>query len=149
MNYLLIVIFVTLLLITYFFHELGKTGINDHFTTPTNVQQARKFGCPIPLPDSAKNIQFGTAGAFKSYEYLVRFEASPEECRAFIKEQAVYLNANGDMTPIREAPQPEEAMFGKTPWFDIQNIKRGEMMTKGNEIWIDDDRGVFYYRRLQ
>jgi hypothetical protein len=137
----------------YVLHEIGSTDITDHFSSALSVEEARQLKCPIPLPDNAKNVRFGIAGAFGSYEYLVKFEAPVDVCRAHVL--TVFSATSGPkptLTALTEHPMPLSAprtMFGKAPWFDIENISHGESAYWGDSIWIDDDRGIFYYQRMQ
>ena len=138
------------LLTAIFFYEM-RTVITYHSDPPLTVTEARQLHCPIPLPDSAKNIQFAYAcGGLQAFEILVRFEALPPVCRAHF--QALTNSSPANLRPINSvSSRAVTDMFnaGKTSWFDIQNIVHGE--TKDNtpydnkHFWIDDDRGVFYY----
>lgn len=126
-----------------------------HYAKPLTVEEARREGCPIPLPDSARNVKFETiSGGIISFEMLIRFEASPEVCRA---EVQTVLSAK---TPPRRGPAPglevlrframpeDNDMAGRAAWFDVERINHGltadDSPASNYRFWIDEDRGVFY-----
>ena len=123
---------------------------------PVSLDQAED--CPIPLPKEAKNIRFYARFQFNFFVEFVRFEAPADVCLEHIKPT---LNAWGETfdylrdeaEPVRELnelPQllrlPEE--YGVT-WFDPHTIRKGVTAGGGGSgipmIWVDTERGVFYY----
>jgi hypothetical protein len=124
---------------------------------PVALQQAKH--CPIPLPQSARNIQFLKQSQWISYIEYVRFEAPPQDCLDHVK---VVLDAWRKHADPSVYPDPDPMEIIKTPpyrdlvaeqagvnWFDIDNIKRGVTRSGGSgvpAIWIDTERGIFYYR---
>jgi hypothetical protein len=142
--------------IALFFHMMGPNEI-DHFTKPLTVEQARQQDCPIPLPDTARNVQYVYAsGGLQALEILVRFEAPVEVCRAHVQTVADASARKNNwplhklpLTSLKSRPQPEDHdMVGRAPWFDVEDIKNGSTAGTGAEwspeFWIDEDRGVFY-----
>ncbi len=145
-------------LVALFFYMMSP-GEVDHYKTPLTVEQARQLGCPIPLPDSARNIQFVVAsGGLVALEILVRFEAPVDVCKSHVQ---VAFDAWAKQTqrplhplplvPLDYTPPPEDKdMVGKAPWFDVDKIERGLKAGNGTgtsyetQFWIDDDRGIFY-----
>jgi hypothetical protein len=54
------------------------------------------------------------------------------------------------LQPIKESDKPFQfETMSKPPWFDLWNINAGFQSEHGDvlcpTIWIDTDRGVFYY----
>ena len=129
-----------------------------HEDVPLTVTRARELGCPIPLPDSARNVQFAYYHHWIEFEMDVRFEASPEICKEHVKT-VIEANAKNykwlphptDLIPVTSMPPiNNHDGLGVIPWFDIDNITHGVGRSgQGSydpDIWIDDDRGIFYYR---
>jgi len=114
-------------------------------------------GCPIPLPASARNIQYRSFIFFQAYEDSVRSEAPVADCLAHADRVFKYWRERyrsdlyqepGPLQPIDQPPQHPH-LSAEIPWFDVENIRNG--MNAGCRhpmqptVWIDLDRGVFYY----
>lgn len=119
---------------------------------------ARQIGCPIPLPDGAHNVHFAAYHRWLQYEAYVRFEADPQTCKDHVKtvveanaQQYHFASQNINLIPISYPPPIEfGSRLGNLKWFNIHTIVDG-FMRKGAisydpDIWIDDDRGIFYCR---
>ena len=140
------------------FFYLMSPRVVDHYTSALTVDQARQQDCPIPLPDSARKVQFVVAsGGLQALEILVRFEAPVDVCKSHV--QTVFeANARKmgfplhalPLVPLDHTPSPEAGdMVGQAPWFDIDKIEHGIKAGNGTasfepQFWIDADRGVFY-----
>ena len=137
------------------FFWMMEDKVVDNYSKPLTVEQARQENCPIPLPDSARHVQFVYAsGGLQALEILVRFEAPVDVCRGHI---AIVFGANQpavlplQLTPIKSTPAPEDHdMVGRATWFDVERIKNGTSTGPAGDwepqIWIDEDRGIFYYK---
>jgi hypothetical protein len=141
-----------------FFYMMSGQEI-DHAKTPLTVQQARQQGCPIPLPDSARNVQFVYAsGGLQALEILVRFEAPVDVCQkqvqtvfdAWAKQTQRSLHPL-PLVPLVYPPEPEDHdMVGRASWFDVEKIERGLKAGDGSDasydtqFWVDEGRGLFY-----
>jgi hypothetical protein len=141
------------------FLYMMRDRVTDHFTTPLTAEQARHLDCPIPLPDSARNVQFVVAsGGLQALEILARFEAPVDVCKSHVQ---VAFDAWAKQTqrplhplplvPLDYSPPPEDKdMVGKAPWFDVDKIEHGLKAGNGTgtsyetQFWIDEDRGIFY-----
>jgi len=115
-------------------------------------------GCPIPLPPTAHSIQFYERSQFNFFSEFVRFEAPVDDCiehvqsvRAAWGKEVDYLRDR--FGPLRSLAEPPPARTiaqerGVT-WFDPQNIREGLAAGGGGSgipmIWVDTERGVFYY----
>lgn len=114
-------------------------------------------GCPIPLPDTARRIQFFERSHWIEFVEFVRFEAPAEDCLAHVETVFAHWQEGLD-TP---SAQPDPLRAIETPpnrvhfaeeygvrWFDLQNIQEGVTAGGGSgvpKIWVDTRRGVFYY----
>ena len=113
------------------------------------VAEARKH-LSIPLPDEAKNIQFAGYREWIAAEDLMRFMAPVEVC---LKHAAV-ISPGKQLTPLsaQELAISTRQTFGRnfkdSSWFDLSKATNVVHVGGGShkaEIWIDQDRGVFYY----
>ncbi len=122
-------------------------------TSPVSLTEARKF-CRIPLPDSARNIQVAVFSDWENYQCFVRFEDSSPECARAI--EPVFRSHAKDMKWKYAAPKikviTEAPVLDVTPqgslrvdWFDIANIKHGITAGWQPQVWVDNDRGAFYF----
>ncbi len=133
----------------FFPHESSTSG-------PVSLDQAD--GCPIPLPGSAREIQFFKRYQFNFFEEYVRFEAPPEDCLEHVDvvlhdwrktfDDPIY-SAN-PLSTIEEIPVRKRFSRPDVDWYDTHNIREGMRAGGGGSgvpmIWVDTRRGVFYYR---
>jgi hypothetical protein len=126
-------------------------GNTSHFDKPLTYQEAQKAGIELPLPTSSHNITYYAHTEWQECQYAVRFEAPVEDCirqipvvlawdDKFYKRISSHSQTNvTHVDPVSDVPA----------WFDIQKITNG-IYTGDNgsqkpQIWIDRDRGVFYF----
>lgn len=125
---------------------------------PVSFSQA--IACPIPLLASAKNIQYHKSRHAVAYKDCVRFEAPVADCLAHARTAASF-----DPAKLAKFPAPDPSMSAEqrefqsaqissqgqsfAPWFDLGAIRNGlhggEAGPGQAQIWIDLDRGIFYY----
>ena len=133
-----------------FYPHVAKTS------GPVSLEQAED--CPIPLPKGAKNIRFYSRMQFNFFVEFVRFEAPVTVCRQHIGpalsawgETFDYLRDEAE--PVRELDEPPRPQrypeeYGVT-WFDPHTIRKGVTAGGGGSgipmIWVDTERGIFYY----
>ncbi len=147
------------LVVAVTFALLWQTPLIPRYSSsggPVSVERARRR-CPIPLPASARNVQYKTFRFWVAYEEYVRFEAPVEDCVAHVPVVIRQWNADSpsDLRQTSETPQPLEqaprhpGMLLDVPWFDVENIKKGLSAGAGGPlvptVWVDSQRGVFYY----
>ena len=122
--------------------------------------------CPIPLPLTARNIQYASWHQWNFFQEYVRFEAPVEDCRHHVPAVLAHWRktfddpmAYKDVGPLVPFTDPSDNELGlpiasgvvDVPWFDVHKIANGEAAGGGSgrpKIWIDLDRGIFYYRLL-
>ena len=125
--------------------------------TPHPVSVASAKDCPIPLPSAARRVEYGLYSEWIAYEAYVRFEAPVADCRLHaLRLLTAYNKANPDhpvpteFTPVTEHPSLFASHELNLAWFDPQQIAHGsEAGAIGShtpKIWIDESRGIFYYR---
>ena len=127
------------------------------FDTPLPYAQAiKEKDIDFPLPPSSHNINYAMYADWQAYQRFVRFEAPVEDCIRHIDAVIAWHNKmnkrtssypRAEVTSVR--PCGGDKTMGPTPWFDVDRIKRGLYMGEDSshtpQIWVDRDRGVFYY----
>ncbi len=123
---------------------------------PLSFERAQRR-CPIRLPSTAQNVQYKHFSFLLYFAESVRFEAPVADCLAHIRTVIEDHNARYTsglrQTPIKWTPittPPSKVQLGlDVPWFDIHNIQSGiQAGARGTiqpAIWVDAERGVFYY----
>lgn len=125
--------------------------------TPGPISRQSARHCPIPLPDKASDIQCLRYHHAQAYRECVRFQAPVQDCIAHAKRlipvepEAFRLPEAGDSS--LEARMQRMDWFPVSldlpRWFDVGRVTNGLRIDRptplGPRIWIDLDRGVFYY----
>ncbi len=132
-------------------HVLGLQVV-DYTAHPLTAAEARMARCPIDLPDSARNAQWRIwHTASPAHCVLVRFEAPPPDCRlaadrALAQQPAGYPSFRKSQPVVVPVAPVSNSFGGAEPWFDINQIKHGEVDGENPKAWVDYDRQIFYYR---
>ena len=130
--------------------------------SPISLELAKK-GCPISLPESALNIQYGVWSLWQASMSFVRFEAPVADCLKYaervLDEHVLAYNLTG-ASIVKNTDFPKQHNPG-TPadnfdvsWFDVEAISSGvqfelkfDQRSYGSPIiYVDQNRGVFYYK---
>jgi len=120
---------------------------------PTSRAKASSH-VPFALPESAHDVEYSIeAGGLQYYACFVRFVAPSADCRA--AAEAIFADRaktyqNSVVPKFGSASHPSQAELQQYPgWFRVDQITNGvETDAGGNwgpHIWIDEDRGIFYY----
>lgn len=130
------------------------------FDAPMTREDVLKKGITFPIPTAAGNIQIARYSFGFAYELLVRFEAPVSVCEQHVAEVLKWHDKSmpKHMTK-QEAPPVEKVdhvdyaenfMLKTTPWFDPGSLKRGLHVGRPGcsvpEMWIDQEKGIFYFR---
>lgn len=129
----------------------------ERYDTPLTYAQAMKEKrIDFPFPPSSHGIHYAMYGDWQAYQRLVRFEAPVEDCIRHIDavlawDDKVYNRTSSypriNVTNVESHGGDVE--MGPTPWFDVNNLKHGIYAGKDSshtpEIWVDTDRGIFYF----
>ena len=125
-------------------------GYVDHFSHPLTVEEARREHCPIPLPDSAHNIQFAIGyGGMQDYIILVRFEAPVDVCRSHVQTIVdahamldKFATQDVSLKRITDTPLPiKNNLLGRATWFDVEKIRNGWTTANGfgHSVWLKEE----------
>ena len=127
------------------------------YDTPLSYAQAiKEKDIDIPLPQSRRNINYAMYGDWQAYQRFVRFEAPVEDCIHHIDivlawDDKLYKRTSSypRMTVSGAEPHDGDRTMGRIPWFDVDKIRHGIYTGKASshtpEIWVDTDRGIFYF----
>ena len=124
---------------------------------PVSLDKARE-DMDLPLPDGAKSILYAQYSRWIAYEFILKFEAPLEVCKSHALALLRRHNEDKRIDPVPVelrpfAPTPDSTpkkWVLDVPWFDVHNIKNGFVGGDSGSslpmIWIDAERGIFYYR---
>lgn len=129
---------------------------SDHPLSPAEVK-----GINFPFPATATNIQFALYQEWIAYDFVVRFEASKDDCLATVPKAVdayhsslLTADAVAELRTIKSLTRDRDHLRQvadfQVPWFDPENIQEGvEAGGRGShvpKIWIDTARGIFYFQ---
>ena len=107
---------------------------------------------PVPLPKSAHHLR--SSGGWSYVQY--RFEAPVAECirtaETHLSRTVSSMYARGpeiiDRSAGKRVPDDVLRTASRASWMDLHNINKGlhYQFNYFEEIWIDTERGIFYYR---
>ena len=130
--------------------ENMKAGVIET-SAPVSVDVAR-IRCPIPLPDSATNIQYVVWSLWRSSQTFVRFEAPVSDC---LQHAITLLQGNSGIIVQTNITGPLVMPFVLSrkdvniTWFDLPKFSAGVSFGMTNahapKISVDTNRGCFYY----
>lgn len=126
------------------FHVIESRG-------PITAARAKSI-TGLTLPPQATNIRAASYRRWIEYAQYLRFEAPPEVCLSY----AATILPGEAIQPahdfgLERASQPLRPDAIKDfSWFDLDQAQ--DVVTAGGgpgqpEIWVDRNRGVFYYRK--
>ena len=129
----------------------------ERIDKPITLAEARRKKETFPFPESAQNIYWGVYQNIQEYEYIVRFEAPSSDCLATVPnitawyEQKHHPHISFTSVPLGpNTSLPKSDGLYPVPWFDLRHIQRGVQFTGDSQekpnIWIDLERGIFYFR---
>lgn len=132
------------------------TRHHAYTTRPLSRSELTASLLPVPIPPEASDIQFAEYREWQAYEMYVRFRAPTDVCGAYAKALIDNQNAKPQTKRISEfrtmttAPAKVSSTELSIDWFTPDTIKTGsEAGDDGSwnpRIWIDSERGIFYYR---
>jgi len=125
--------------------------------TALTVERARQIGCPLPLPDSATTVHFAIYHNWGENDIYLKFKDDTSVCQQWVKtvvdanaQQNKYATTQTNLQRLTSPPEIKSwGGTGPLPWFNISRIVEGSCRPGGPndpEIWIDNDRGIFYCR---
>lgn len=144
-----ILVIVLIIFAVKVYHDL-MGGQTVRFDKPMSYAEATNAGFDFPLPASSHNVRFYYHSEWIEYEFAVRFEAPVEDC----KKQIPIVLAWDDKAYNRTSSYPIISVTNvghqsSVNWFDTDKITNGiyagENGSHKPSIWIDQNRGIFYF----
>lgn len=118
---------------------------------PINASQAESI-TGLRLPPEAKNIRAAKYGQWAEYAQYLRFEAPVDVCLRYASTvapgAATQPADESDLKDDARLIRPEA--FDDFSWFDLdtaQNVATAGGGPSEPQVWVDQTRGVFYYRK--
>jgi len=148
---------------------LGLWALHPHIdktSGPVTREVAIRVLSAKLLPASAHDIEFHCEylEVSPTFEICVRFQAPLRDCMAVARKMVVSAGSEPVRVPMsprlavkllpsdpfKAVSHPELPHNPDLPqWFDPDHISKGVMAGKGFEgqpqIWVDEERGIFYY----
>ena len=134
----------------------GPVPVKRYDKPLTYAEAIKEKDIDFPFPASSHNIYHGKYGEWQAYTRLVRFEAPAEDCLKHIDAVLAWDNkiygrtSSYPRVQVTHVNAVGTGYLGPTPWFDPGSIKRGiyagESSSHTPEIWVDLDKGVFYFK---
>jgi hypothetical protein len=112
--------------------------------------------CPISLPETATNIQYAVWSLWKASQTFVRFDAPTSVCLEHARNVLQpYSQRAGVSVSSTYVIGPLPAPFVISPkdltvtWFDLPRFSAGMVFEvsggRAPSVWVDTNRGCFYY----
>ena len=122
----------------------------------TYAQAIKEKDIDFPLPPSSRNIYYGMYADWQAYTRLVRFEAPAADCLKHIdaviawNDKMYKRTSSYPRVQVTQVAPIGAGWLDRASWFDPDKITRGIYTGEGSshkpEIWVDLDRGIFYFR---
>lgn len=119
---------------------------------PATPSQAQAY-TGVPLPAEAKNIGVASYRQWIEFAQYVRFEAPVDVCLKYaaVVAPGAALQPVDDYQLERDARPIREGVLKDFVWFDLAKAKNvvgaGGTPNQMANVWVDQDRGVFYFRK--
>jgi hypothetical protein len=152
-------------------HNVVFLAVCLSFTACTPSQQAvgKRYDKPLtyarateenditfPFPESAHDIYYGIYGEWQAYTMIVRFDAPVQDCIKHIDSVLAWDDRTYNRTSsyprvtVTHVEPVNAGFLTPTSWFTPDKIKHGIHVGEGGghvpQIWVDLDRGTFYFR---
>lgn len=146
-----ITLVLVLAVVLYGVLELFSLHVNEPLR-PVSPSQAEAY-TSVPLPAKARNIRVAGYRQWIDFAQCVRFEAPVGVCLKY----AATVVPGATLRPVdkyqleTDARPIRKGVLKDFRWFDLAKAKN--VVTAGGtpdqmaEVWVDKDRGVFYFRK--
>ena len=135
---------------------LKGPDILERYEKPMTYDEAVKGKhLRFPFPKSAHHIQYALYGDWQAYDCRVRFEAPVQDCLDHMatviawNDQPYHRKSDYPRTEVTRVDPVGAGYLEEIPWFDVDAIHHGIALGKSAShtprIWVDTDRGVFYF----
>ena len=121
----------------------------------TYSDTVKKGDVDFPLPASSSDIYYGMYGDWQAYTKIVRFKAPVEDCIRHIDSVIAWNDKLYNRTSsyrrknVSRVERQPAGWLEPANWFCPDTITNGlyvgEASSHKPQIWIDLDKGIFYY----
>lgn len=121
----------------------------------TYAEATNKPDIGFPFPPSSRNIYYGEYQDWQCYTLLVRFQAPVSDCISQIDtviacdNRIINRTSTYPRITVTNVPFQGSGDFDSVPWFTPNTITHGiyvgTNIDHGPQIWIDTDKGIFYF----
>lgn len=140
-------------------HGWGTPAIRKplvHQSPGPQALKAAREHCPIPLPDSASNVQYVHWSFGSATQAFVRFEAPVSDCLTHAESllAAHHDEQDASVTATRAVEEPPllcvlDPTEVDLSWFDLAEFSGGVVFgvadSRAPMVWVDTNHGRFYY----
>ena len=142
-----------------FLYNCSGPDLLKRYDTPLSYSEAiREKEIHFPLPASSSDIYYGVYGDWQVYSNIVRFTAPVDDCIRHVDTVIAWHNQmhtrkfTYPRIPVTSVEPQGVGQLEHADWFTPDSIKHGLYVGKSSsepEMWIDLDRGIFYFRETQ
>jgi len=128
--------------------ECGGLHVTDSYAPITAAKAESITG--LKLPPEATNIRAASYNQWIELAQYIRFEAPVDVCLRYASSIAGPMTHRADEYELKDGVRLLRAeTFEDFSWFDLDKAK--DVVSAGGgpsvpEVWVDQSRGVFYYR---
>ena len=122
----------------------------------TYAQAIAKHDINFPFPASRHDIYYGIYGDWQAFTLLVRFEAPVQDCLKHIDTMIAWDDKMGNRTSsyprvaVTHVDRVDAGNLKPAPWFAPDTITNGiyagTNWSHTPQIWVDLEKGVFYFK---
>jgi len=122
----------------------------------TYAQALKESDIDFPLPASSSNIYYGMYADWQAYTSIVRFKAPVEDCISHIDKVIAWNDStyrrksSFPRTKVTQVDRQGAGWLDPATWFTPETITNGlyvgDSASHMPQIWIDLDKGIFYFK---
>ena len=135
----------------------GPDGLYRFDNPLTYSEAAKNKDINFPLPSSSHDIYYGQYANWQEYTKIVRFQAPIQDCISQIDVVITWNSKGVNQTSsyphitITNVEPPGADSLAPASWFTPETIKHGiyagQISSYAPQIWVDTDRGIFYFKQ--
>jgi len=109
----------------------------------------------FPFPATSRDIYFGMYADWQAFTMIARFQAPVQDCVRQIDaviawdDQIYHRTSSYPRITITNVAPQGAGWLGSAPWFTPETIQHGIYAGQDSShtprIWVDTDRGIFYF----
>jgi hypothetical protein len=155
-RFLLITPAALIVLLCPVFYKCSQPDYVKRYDKPLTYSQAIKEpDIDFPLPASSSDIYYGMYADWQAYTSIVRFKAPVEDCINHIdkviawNDRTYKRKSSFPRTKVTHVDRQGAGWLEPATWFCPETITNGlylgDSASHIPQIWIDLDKGIFYF----